>query len=109
MPPSSPSSASSVAGPSGLSCTSLSMSIVCFCFDTINAWCGETMYLMNVAIVLALVCMSYSALCMDTMYLLYYTASVFCINAMYYLLHYITALLTVFFFLSLLFFLFLKD
>ena len=104
MPPSSPSSASSVAGPSGLSCTSLSMSIVCFCVDTINAWCGETMYLMNVAIVLALVCMSYSALCMDTMYLLYYTASVFCINAMYFfaLYHCIT---NCFF----LFFLFLKD
>ena len=57
MPPSS----SSVAGPSGLACTSMPfiscMSIVCFCVDTIYALCGETMYLMNVAIVLVLVCM----------------------------------------------------
>ena len=53
--------ASSVAGPSGLSCPSMPcvscMSIVCFCVDTINALCGKTMYLMNVAIVLVLVCM----------------------------------------------------
>ena len=54
MPPSS----SSMAGPSGLSCTSMPcVSSMCFCVDTINALCGETMYIMNVAIVLVLVCM----------------------------------------------------
>ena len=55
MPP----SPSSVAGPSGLSCTSMPcvscMSIVCFCVDIFNALCGGTMYLMNVAVVLVLV------------------------------------------------------
>ena len=44
-----------------------------------------------------------SALCMVTMYLLYYTASVFCINAMYFnCTSNITALLTSFFFVSVL-------
>ena len=68
VPPSSssvagPSSPSSVAGPSGLSCTSMPcvscMSIVCFCVDTIKALCGETVFPMNIAIVLVLVCILY--------------------------------------------------
>ena len=63
MPPSSPStvagpsSPNRVAGPSGLNAMCLIHVDIVLFVDTINALCGETMYLMNIAIVLVLICM----------------------------------------------------
>ena len=80
---------SSVAGPSGLSCPSMPcascMSIVCYVL--ILSMLGdhvyhERCYCVSARVHVVMYCIS--ALCMVTMYLLYYTASVFCINAMYF-------------------------
>ena len=85
MPPSSP---SSLAGPSGLSCPSMPFSHACrySAFVLILSWRNhvyhERCYCVSARV--QVVMYYISALCMVTMYLLYYTASMFCINAMYF-------------------------